>query len=83
MLKIRAAEWPLESYFTSNNAQTEGAILSSDCVSKLHLSPPNLRLECAPVSFRLIFLSPPVTPISTSLVLGLKHVIPSAGITFV
>ena len=60
MLKIREGErQPLERPFTSTNAQTEGARLSSDCLLRLcpltagmilggQLSPPNLRLTQLP-----------------------------------
>ena len=46
MLKIRKAEWPtIRAFIYLYNAQTEGAILFSDFIFLLYLSPPNLRLH--------------------------------------
>ena len=57
-----------------------------DCNLRLHLQTAVLlRLHWAPVSSCLIVLSLPslITPVSTSLVLGLRCGISSSGITFV
>ena len=78
---VNAEDWRSKavshcSSFTPTNAQIKGTILSSDCISRLHLSSRNLRLHWAPVSFSLILLSPPshITPVSTSPDAGIKGV---------
>lgn len=66
--RIREAEWPASRVLTSTNAQTKGAILFWDCILRLTAQP--ALSSC----LLLIFLSLPVhiTPVSPSLVLGLK-----------